>query len=310
MPLPNQLSKIDLGDMDAVFAQHYSQLIDAVNTLAGHNGDVVLAGHLDLNNNRIKNVAAPLDASDALTSGIADQSYSASALRASFEANGPSAFITYRQINSQKQREESSSYLNHLMSAVPNANNLYPSITNSGSTVSVSIPAGQFYFSDGSFINTLARTDVLSKPSQYAISSISCTANLVSVNCAASGLVGGNVATITGVSPSSFNGTFTLASSSSGGAALTYQDDLGTLSGSGGYVAVNGVYYYALRKKTMGLTLLGPFSGDTLQNRIQANYDGYQVVCVVTITNSGGQISLSGGGGSPIVGSPTAGSFF
>jgi hypothetical protein len=310
MPTPNQLAKLNFPGVDDVFQQWLHQLTDTVNTLAGHQGDIQLASPLDLGGNRIKNIGAPQGSGDALQNGTAASTYSAAALKSSFEAGGPYAFSGYRQINNQDQREQVSSYMNNLMSSVPNANNLYPTLTNSGGSVSVSVPAGQFFFSDGSSVNTTSRVDLLSKPTQYAISSISCSAGVVTVNCVASGLVAGSVATITGVTPSAFNGTFTLSSSTGGGAVLTYQDDLGTVSGSGGYVAVNGVYYYALRKKSTTLALLGPFSGDTLQNRIQANYDGFQIVCVVTITNSGGQVAQSGGGGSPIVGSPTAGSFF
>jgi hypothetical protein len=48
-----------------------------------------------------------------------------------------------------------------------------------------------------------------------------------------------------------------------------------------------------------------------MQNRLQANFDSFQIVAVVVITNSGGQVLLSGGGGSPITGaSPAAGAFF
>jgi hypothetical protein len=165
-------------------------------------------------------------------------------------------------------------------------------------------------FADGSFVNIIGRTDILSTPAQFAISSISCTGDVVSVVAAPTGLIAGNVATITGVTPSSFNGTFVITSSTGGGANLTYQLDLGSTSGSGGFVQVNGVWYYAIQKRLNALKLLGPFSGDTAQNRLQASNDGFQIVAVVVITSSGGQISLSGGGGSPIVGAPTAGAFF
>jgi len=197
-----------------------------------------------------------------------------------------------------------------LMSTPPSANSIFPTLTNGGGSVTVSIPANKFMFADGSFVNIIGRTDILSTPAQFAISSISCTGDVVSVVAAPTGLVAGNVATITGVTPSSFNGTFVLTSSTGGGANLTYQLDLGSTSGSGGFVQVNGVWYYAIQKRLNALKLLGPFSGDTAQNRLNANNDGFQIVAVVVVTSSGGQISLSGGGGSPIVGAPTAGAFF
>lgn len=310
MAVPNQIPKVQFEGIDTVHQQWLNQLADTVNSLLGHNGEIELGNHVSLSGYRIKNLGAPVETTDALQNGTAASSYSASALQPKLQSGGTHPLTTYRILNSGSQRESTSSWLNDLMSAPPSANNLFPTITNGTGTVTVSMPSGRFTFADGSFLNTLPRTDILSVPSQYAISSISCTGNVVSVVCAASGLVAGNVATIAGVTPSPFNGTYPLTSSSGGGANLTYQEDLGTASGSGGYVQVNGIWYYALRKRSTALTLLGPYLGDTAQSRLQACLDGYCIVAVVTITNTGGQISLSGGGGSPIVGSPAAGAFF
>lgn len=310
MPQPNPLPKLNFEGVDPVLQQWLNQLTDNVNTIAGFNGPIILSDHLDLNGKRIKNLAPPIESTDAISHLVAQKSYSASVLQPQFESGGSQPFKTYRAINNQSQREQVSSWMNDLMSSPPNANNLFPTLTNSGGSVSVSIPAGLFTWADGSFVNTQARTDLLSKPAQFAIVTIACVGNVVTVTCAATGLIAGQIVTITGVSPSSFNGTFVLTSSTGGGSTLTYQLDLGTVSGAGGDVQLNGVYYYSLKKRLTALSLHGPFSGDTLQNRIQACFDGSQIVAVATITNSGGQIALSGGGGSAIVGSPTAGSFF
>ena len=154
------------------------------------------------------------------------------------------------------------------------------------------------------------RTDVLSLPAQFAISAITSSGNVVTITTAtASGLVAGQVVTINGVAPPEFNLTAVLTSSTPP-FTLTFQASLGTLTGLGGFVQVNGVYYYAVRKRSTKIILLGPFTGDTAQNRLQANFDGFQIVAVVVITNDGGQVSQSGGGGSPVVGSPAAGAFF
>ena len=91
---------------------------------------------------------------------------------------------------------------------------------------------------------------------------------------------------------------------------FTYQEDLGTVSGSGGKVELNNCYYYAVAKRSSVVALDGPFNGDTAQNRLKVSSDGSQIVAVVVLTNSGTQVSSSGGGGSAIVGSPTAGAFF
>jgi hypothetical protein len=306
----NQVPKLSLSNMDAVFVQNYSQLVDAVNGLLGFNGEIPVQNHINMNGNRLMNVAAPAAADDAITQSVADQSYSASALQPKLQSGGSNPLTTYRILNSGSQREAQSSFLNDLFSSVPNANAIFPMVTNGSGDVTVSIPASLLTFADGSSVMLQARTDILSVPAQYAISAISCTGNVVSVTCAASGLVAGQVATITGVTPSSFNGTFVLTSSTGGGANLQYQLDLGTVTGSGGDVQKNGVYFYTAAKRSTALKLLGPYAADTQNNRLGANHDGYQIVAVVVITASGIGITNSGGGLTPIGGTPTAGSFF
>lgn len=296
--------------MDATFQQHYQQVVDTLNTLAGYNGEIVLNDHLNMDGKNVKNIGKPLSQNDAISSLIANSRYSVEALAPQLESGEKQSLKSYRQMNNPTQREQNSSYLTDLMSTPPSANTIYPTITNVSGGVQVSIPSSLFTFADNSKVFLIGRTDLLALPAQYAISAISCVGNLVSVTAAPTGLAAGQVGTITGVTPADFNGTFTMITSSGGGANLQYQKDLGTVSGAGGFVQVNGCYYYAVKKRTNFISLLGPFSGDTLQNRLQANFDGFSIVAVVVLTNTGGQVEQSGGGGSPIVGSPTAGSFF
>ena len=310
MPQPNQVPKLQFPEMDPVFQQHYSQLIDTVNTLCGYNGPTKLADALDLGGKRIMNIGAAVEETDALSSGLAESQYSASALSPELAPSGSRPMPGYRILGSATQRESQSSFLNDLMSTPPNSNGILPTLTSGVGTVTVTIPASLFTFADGSTLLLQARTDILTVPAEFAISAISCVGNLVSVTCAPSGLVAGQAATITGVDPASFNGTFPIISSTSGGADLEYQLDLGTVSGAGGFVQVNGVYYYSVAKRSTIIRLFGPYASDTLQNRLQASPDGYQIVAVVTLTRSGGILDSTGGGGSPIVGSPTAGSLF
>lgn len=108
-----------------------SNIIDAVNTHSGYRGPIQLADDLDLSGNQIKNVAAPTEGSDVLTSEAAEASYSAAALKPKLEAGGPNPFVTYRQINNGSQREQVSSYLNDLMSTPPSANAIIPLTTSS-----------------------------------------------------------------------------------------------------------------------------------------------------------------------------------
>lgn len=310
MPLPNKLPKLNFDGVDPVFQQWLNQLTDAVNTHSGYNGVIQLADHLDLNGNRIQNLGEPVSESDAIAIGVAQKKYSAAALKPQLEAGSAQPLSTYRQVNNPAQREQVSSFLNDLMSTPPSANNIQPTVTNLVGSVQVSIPASIFRFADGSTLSLTARTDILSLPTSYAITGLSVSAGVVTVNCAASGLVAGEIATIVPGTNATFAGTFALTSSSGGGSVLEYQSGSASGTDSSGSVEINGVYYYSITRRRNYLRLSGPYSADTGQNRLDVNVDGYQIVAVVTVTSSGAQIALSGGGGTPIVGSPTAGTFF
>lgn len=309
---PNQMPKPLFGPEDNVSAAlqaWLSQLADTVNTHSGYNGVIATANHLSLSGYRLMDVGAPEEATDAISSGVAEENYSVSALAPQLEAGASTGLKSMRRVNDKNQREQSSSWLNDLMSSVPSANQIFPVISNVGGSVQVVIPSSLYIFADGSSILLISRTDTLSRPAQYAISSISCTGNVVTVVTAiATGLAAGQAATITGVTPPSFNGTFGLTSVA--GTTLTYQLDLGSTTGSGGYVQTNSVYYYCVAKRDPTVHLLGPYPSDTAQNRLNANGDGFKIVAVVTVTNAGGQVSQSGGGGSPLTGSPAGGAFF
>jgi hypothetical protein len=316
MPAPVQLGKINFSSLSLPEQLQMSRVIDAINTLGGYSGPVQLQDDLDLNGNQVKNVAPPTEDSDVLTSGVARASYSAAALRPQLEAGSSQPMVSYRQINNGSQREVSASWLNDLMSTSPNANAIYPTLTTSGGSVQSVIPASLFTFSDGSTIMLNGRTDLLSLPATYALSSISASGGVVTAVFAYTGtppsIAAGNAGTIAGVSPSAFNGTYTLTLVTIGVSTITveYQDTSAAGSGTGGDFELNSVWYYAAKKRSQDIYLLGPYGTDSNQNRINAAYDGYQLVCVVVITNSGGQVEQSGGGGSPLIGSPAAGSFF
>ena len=311
---PNQMPKPLFGPEDNVSAAlqaWLSQLADTVNTHSGYNGVIATANHLSLSGYRLMDVGSPEASTDAISSGVAEENYSVSALAPQLEAGSSTGLKSMRRVNDKNQREQSSSWLNDLMSSVPSANQVFPVISNVGGEVQVVIPTSLFTFADSSSIQLISRTDLLARPAQYAISSISSSGLVATVGAsAATGLAAGQAMTITGVTPPSFNGTFGITSSTGGGTTLTYQLDIGTTTGSGGYVELNGVYYYTVKKRDPTVHLLGPYPSDNMQNRLQANFDGNQIAAVVVITNSGGQVLLSGGGGSPIVGSPTAGCFF
>lgn len=311
MPLPNQLPKLKFEGVDDTFQKWLDQLADAVNTHSGYLGNNKVTGHLDLNGFQIKNLGAPTEETDALSSAVAKASYSAPVLKAQLEAGGSSPLSTYRQLGSKSQRDSVSSYLNDLMSSVPNANQILPTFQNVGGGIQVSIPAAPFQFADGYQVLLQARTDILSLPTTFPISSISVTANQVTVNLGSpTGIMIGGSFTIVGVTPVQFNGSFVANNSSGGGTTIGYQDNIGTGTGSGGSLDLNDTYYYYVRKRSTLVQLFGPVSGDTAANRLKVSQDGNQIVAVVVLTATGGQDGASGGGGTPITGSPTAGVFF
>ena len=310
MPQPIKLGKITFHSLTLPEQLQLSRIQDAINTLGGYNGELVLSNHLNLNGNQIKNVAPPTAGGDVLTSEAAEAAYSAAALKPQLSPNGSQPMPAYRIINSGSQRESQSSFLNDLMSTPPNANNIYPLLSNVSGGVQVIIPSSPFTFADGSSILLLSRTDTLSLPTVYAISTIGCVSNLVTVQTVNPISVSrGQVVTIMGVSPAGFNGPWEVTTYTPPN-EFTYQDFLGTVSGSGGNVELGNTYYYTVKKRSQLVTLVGPLSGDTSYNRLKVCNDGSQIVAVVSLTSSGGVVAQSGGGGSPIQGSPTAGAFF
>lgn len=308
----NQVPKLTgVEGMDPAFALHYSQLTDTVNSLLGYNGEIPLQNHVNMNGKSVRNIGAPITPLDAISSALADQSYSAPVLKPKLQAGGTAQLSSYRMLNSGTQREQLSSYLNDLMSSVPNANGILPTLHASGGFEDVTIPPTIFTFADQSSVQVEGRMDTLSLATTYTITSISAVGGVVTVTVAsATGLTAGELMTIADVTPAGFNGAVYITNSSGGGATLQYNADVGTETGSGGQVQLANVYYYAVQKRSSLLFLFGPYNGDTAQNRLQVNYDGHQIVAVVVLNGSGGQLDQSGGGGSPILGSPAAGSFF
>ncbi len=306
----NQIAKPVFPELSPELQQWLSQLADTVTSLQGNNGVVKLSNHLDMSGFQIKNLAAPTDATDALTHGIAEASYSASVLAPKLESTGSNPLKSVRRVNDPNQREATSSFLNDLCSTPPNANAILPLTSNVMGGVQVIIPASLFTFADGSTLLLQSRTDLLSLPASYTINTISCVGNLVTVNTTtASGLSQGQIMTVTGVSPAGFNGAYPIVSATPP-YTLTYQDDLGSVSGSGGSIEVNNTYYYYVRKRSTLVNLSQSFNGDTAANRLLVSSDGAQIVAVVTLTASGAQVAATGGGGSVITGPPTAGAFF
>ena len=307
MAKPNQVPKLQFPTMDPVFQQHYQQLIDTVNTLCGHNGTIQLANHLDLDGNKVMNIGAPEAPTDALSSGVALKSYSATALKPQLESTGPTPLTTYRQLNSTSQREVASSYLNALLSTAPRSNTINPIF--SGSSNVVTIPASIFKFADGSSVSYPARTDTLPLPASYSITSWSVTSGVADVvlgstpspplvlggyvGISGTGAIDG-IAQITNIiSPTEFQFNTT-----------------GTGSGVSGNVAVGGTYYYYVQLGVPRIQLVAvPTGVDTPFQRLSVSGDNKQLVAVLQ-TGSGGVVSIGTAGGGTPTNTANAGSTF
>ncbi len=307
MAKPNQVPKLQFPTMDPVFQQHYQQLIDTVNTLCGHNGTIQLANHLDLDGNKVMNIGAPEGPTDALSSGVAQKSYSAAALKPQLESTGPTPLTTYRQLNSTSQREVASSYLNALLSTAPRSNTINPIF--SGSSNVVTIPASIFKFADASSVSYPARTDTLPLPASYSITSWSVTSGVADVvlgstpspplvlggyvGISGTGAIDG-IAQITNIiSPTEFQFNTT-----------------GTGSGVSGHVAVGGTYYYYVQLGVPRIQLVAvPTGVDTPFQRLSVSGDNKQLVAVLQ-TGSGGVVSIGTAGGGTPTNTANAGSTF
>jgi hypothetical protein len=311
MPKSPKLGKITFSSLSLPEQIQMSNLQDAVNILGGHSGEVELSNHLNLGGNKITNVAAPAADSDVLTSGAAETKYSAAALRPQLESSGTHPFVGYRQVNNQGQREKTSSWLNELLSTPPNSNNINPIVSSSGGSTSVTIPASILQMGDGTTRYLPSRTDTLTNPASYSITSFTIALGVATVVLSSTpspALAAPTVVYISGTSE--IDGTFPIASIVS---PTTFTINVSSgVSGTGGTVETGGICYYYLNKSFQKVMLsVLPSSSDTPFRRLGISGDGYQLLAVVSINSSGTvQVGTAGGGTPSVVSTANAGSRF
>jgi len=311
MARPTKLGKINFSSLSLPESLAMSQMIDNINILGGHSGEVELSDHLNLGGKQIRNVAPPTVGTDVLTSDAAKDSYSAAALKPQLEAGGTNPFVTYRQINNQGQREATSTWLNNLLSTPPNSNNIYPIVSSSGGSTTVTIPASILKMADGSTRYLPSRTDTLSNPASYSISTFSIAGGVATVNLTSTPsppLTATTVVYISGTGQ--IDGTFPIANIITA-TQFTINVSSGS-SGSGGTVATGGTFYYYLNRAYNKVLLsVLPSASDTPFNRLGISGDGYQLLAVVSVNSSGSVLVGTAGGGTPsIVSTANAGSRF
>jgi hypothetical protein len=311
MPKSPKLGKITFSSLSLPEQIQMSNLQDAVNILGGHSGEVELSDHLNLGGNKITNVAAPAAENDVLTSGAAEAKYSATALKPQLQAGGKVPLDTYRMLNSSTQREKASSWLNDLLSTPPNSNNINPIVSSGGGSTTVTIPASIIQMGDGSKRHLSSRTDTLTNPTSYSITSFTIASGVATVVLSSTpspALTSTTVVYISGTGQ--IDGTFPIASIVS---PTTFTINVSSgVSGTGGTVATGGTYYYYLNKSFQKVMLsVLPSSSDTPFNRLGISGDGYQLLAVVSINSSGTvQVGTAGGGTPTVTTTANAGSRF
>jgi hypothetical protein len=311
MPQPSKLGKISFSSFSIQENLLMSQLIDNVNALAGHNGPTQLSSDLNLGGNKITNVAPPTEDSDVLTSGAAKASYSAAALGPQLSPGGKYPFVGYRQINNGTQRENTSSFLNNLVSTAPNSNNINPIVSTSGGATSITIPASVLQMGDGSTRFLPARTDTISNPESLSISSFTVTSGVATVILTTDPATPFSTSTVVFIAGTGqIDGTFLVASVVNP-ATFTIKVSSGE-SGTGGTVSVGGANYYFLDRKFQKVMLLTLAGGtDTPFNRLGISGDGQQLLAVVNLNSGGAVQEGTAGGGTPSnVATANAGSRF
>jgi hypothetical protein len=291
----------DFSDDESLtlFNQQFTNIINQINNLLGFNGPIKFPNHVDMAGNRLMNVGAAVEPTDAVSQAYGNTQYGAAALKPYFEAIGKQIFQTYRRLSDRNQREQYSSFLNQVLNTAPTANTSYIFFgVPSAGTVETTITSGLHQRVDGSAFPYTGRTDTLALPEIYTITSISRTSGIVTVTTsAATGIVPGDGFTISSVSDPTYDGTFVALTVA--GTTITYYQGGPNSSSGGGALSVNGVYYYTISHGQSNLGLVSGFSADTWSNRREASYDGTTIIGVVVITNNGGDPVNSAAGNTP-----------
>lgn len=300
-PIQNtQLTQADLQQQGLPLLNSlFAQVFDQISTLNGSKGQTPLPSGINVAGATVSGIGEPQTATDAVSKGHAEQNYSAAALAPQLEAGQKTTLKTYRALNSKQQRENYSNFLEGVLNTAPTANSSTVSAdAPSGGSVTVTISAGTHLFVSGNQVTYAQRSDTLTLPTTFTITAISRAGGVVSATTsAASGLTTGDTISVTGVTDSTFDGTFVLTGGS--GTLLTWAQAGATATSSGGTAGTNSCYYYYLAVNTRTLALAGPFAADTQQFRTQVNIDGTVLISTVVLNGTGLDQTQSAAGATP-----------
>jgi hypothetical protein len=270
----------------------HTQRLNALGPSTGSSAE--FPNGIDLSGAHAVNVGGVGPQHTAITLATAEARYSAKALAPQLEAGQPNSLKSVRRINDPNQRESFSNFLEGTLNTAPTTNTA--TITGSGSTCTVS--AGFHLLVSGNVQSFGARTDTVSLPSSFTIATLTRTSSTVTcVTTLATGYTVGSVVNIGGVSDSSFNGSFVLVTAV--GTTLTWRQVAPDSTATGGTVSESGVYYYRLATNAKVLSLYGPYSTDSQQNRLSVNKDGGVGIAVAVFNGSGFDPTQSAAGATP-----------
>lgn len=151
------------GVLNTIFTNMYQSIIQ----LQGSTGPVTFPSGVDMQNTSITNVATPKSPSsgDVVTHGFAESNYSPQAMSKALDAGGTNPLQSYRRMNDNNQREQSSSFLNDIANTAPTANNsAILAGSASGGFIPITVTAGTFSRVDGSQVSYPALTVSLPLP--------------------------------------------------------------------------------------------------------------------------------------------------
>ena len=297
-----QLKQADLEDPNLSFLNNLlTQMQTQISSLVGAGGPTPLPSGVDVKGATVKNIGPPVDDFDAVSKSHAEANYSAAALAPQLEAGNSSktTLKSYRAVNSKVQHESYSNFLENIMNTTPTANTSTLSAdAPAGGSVSVTISAGYHVFPSGKAVSYGQRTDTLTLPITFAISSIARASGIVTATLSsAPGWLVGQQIYVTGVSDTSYNGTFVILTIT--GATITWAQIGGDSSSSGGTASENGCYYYYIGINSNMLALAGPYSSDVQSNRVNVNQDGFVLIAVIVLNSSGFDFAQSAAGATP-----------
>jgi hypothetical protein len=279
--------------------QWFTTIAQQLNAQAGHAGPVSFKNGIDLNGNQISNVGSPLTPSDVVTLDYANANLGASAIQPKLEATSANPLSTYRQLNSQVQRERYSSFLNDVLNTAPTANTATVSGLTSGGSTTITVSSGFHQRVDGSQVPFAARSDTKTNPASFSITSLTRSGGIVTAVLGSSFTGGiGSQINVTGTNDPSFQGVFYVLTVV--GSTITYAQNGPNAGTVGGTISLVITCYYTISRNQNQLNLV-EVGADTWSARVAASFDGTTIIAVVALNSSGLDPVNSAAGASPPV---------